>query len=219
MKIATWNVERLKHKNMLDEILAALENVNADILVLTETDRRLVPQYQYCFETTAPVNPHPGFYAPTENRVSIYTRYPCARRYPTYDESTSICVELETEKGSLLVYGTIIGIYGNRNSSFMTDIASQMGDLDRLSKLGKPVCLCGDYNCSFGDNYYFTHAGRSAISTGLARNGLSILTQGRLECIDHIALSNDFVGDASIQIEEWNHDKKLSDHKGISLSF
>ena len=40
MKIATWNVERLKHKRSLNEIISVCEQIQADILVLTETDER-----------------------------------------------------------------------------------------------------------------------------------------------------------------------------------
>ena len=39
MRIATWNVERLKHKNELERITECCIRESADILVLTETDR------------------------------------------------------------------------------------------------------------------------------------------------------------------------------------
>ena len=38
MRIATWNVERLKYKTALAEMKRSIGNVDADILVLTETD-------------------------------------------------------------------------------------------------------------------------------------------------------------------------------------
>ena len=44
MKIATWNVERLKHKKQLDQIQGLCNSIKADILVLTETDKRLHPK-------------------------------------------------------------------------------------------------------------------------------------------------------------------------------
>ena len=219
MRIATWNVERLKHKMALNEILLALDKVNADILVLTETDRRLHPDYRFRHETPLMTEHFPDLYAPTENRVSIYTNYPCVRQHPTYDEHTAICVELETERGNLLVYGTIIGVYGNRHPTFSPELRQQMDDLHQLSKNGTGICFCGDLNCSFVDNFYFTKAGRNAILNGLMDSGLSLLTRDRPECIDHIAITKAFIGDISIQIEEWNFDKKLSDHKGIAVSF
>lgn len=43
MRIATWNIERLKHIAQMDEIYALLDKARADILVLTETDTRICP--------------------------------------------------------------------------------------------------------------------------------------------------------------------------------
>lgn len=94
-----------------------------------------------------------------------------------------------------------------------------MEDIDRLAKLTDGFCFCGDYNCSFADNYYFTKAGRSTILNKLKENNLSLLTKARAECIDHIAITKAFIMDASIQIEEWNYERTLSDHKGIVVTF
>ena len=219
MKIATWNVERLKHIKLLDEILHSIDEVNADILALTETDQRLCPKYRCCYATPRMAICQPDTYVPTENRVSIYTNYPCVRQHSTYDENTALCVELETEKGNLIVYGTIIGVYGNRHQTFLPDLMKQMDDLRHLSKLGVAICFCGDFNCSFADNYYFTAAGRSAILHGLMDCNLSLLTENQPECIDHIALTEGFAGSAEVKIAEWNQAKTLSDHKGIVVSF
>ena len=219
MKIATWNAERLRHKKLLGEMLHSVDEVNADILVLTETDQRLHPKYRFCYETPRMAISQPGIYAPTENRISLYTSYPCVRQHSTYDENTAICVELETEKGNLIVYGTIIGVYGNRHQTFLPDLMRQMDDLRRLTKLGSAVCFCGDFNCSFADNYYFTAAGRAAILNGLKDCNLSLLTADQPECIDHIALTEGFAGSTEVTIAEWNQSKTLSDHKGIAVSF
>ena len=51
MKIATWNVERHRRKKLLNEMLYSIDAINADVLVLTETDRRLHPKYRFCYET------------------------------------------------------------------------------------------------------------------------------------------------------------------------
>jgi endonuclease/exonuclease/phosphatase family metal-dependent hydrolase len=77
--------------------------------------------------------------------------------------------------------------------------------------------VCGDFNCSFADNYYYTKAGRDAIEKSFAQNGLDLLTKNQPECIDHVALSKDFTADSVIKITEWNIDKTLSDHKGIAV--
>lgn len=228
MKIATWNVERLKHRSSLNRILTVIENVQADILVLTETDERIKPNYRYGFYTpklcytTSDYHMRgkykdyavAEFYKPTENCVSIYSNYPCVQQYETYDKYTALCVELETPAGTLMVYGTIIGILGNRDESFKQDLLLQIKDYERLSKAGN-ICISGDFNCSFADNYYFTNFGRNTLSASFFDNDIYLLTENQLECIDHIAISKNFIDNSKINISEWNLDKSLSDHKGI----
>jgi endonuclease/exonuclease/phosphatase family metal-dependent hydrolase len=215
MKIATWNIERLRHKSQLDSIIRNCEETSADILVLTETDSQVNLKYKHCFQTPKLIEIEPTNYKPTENRVSIYTNCDLVRHHQTYDNYTALCVELSTERGNLLVYGTIIGIYGNRHKSFAGDLTQQLADIERLTTDNKSVCVCGDYNCSFADNYYYTKAGRDTIEKSFAQNGLELLTKNQPECIDHVALSKDFTADSVIRITEWNIDKTLSDHKGI----
>ena len=176
-------------------------------------------QYKFCFHTPLLADENSAFYKETENRVSIFTNYPCIRQHATFDAYTSLCVELETERGNLLVYGTIIGIYGNRHPSFQKDLEKQVADLHGLARKGDGLCFSGDYNCSFADNYYFTKAGREILTGSLEKNGLCLLTKAQGECIDHIAVSKRFLAAGSTQVEEWNVDKRLSDHKGILVDF
>lgn len=220
MKIATWNVERLAHKGKLDEIISACERLRADILVLTETDAQVcLPNYKYCIQTPPLAEIGAQYYKPTENRVSVFTNYKCTRLLAAYDKYTAICAELETERGKLLVYGTIIGVYGNRNKEFMQSLPKQAADWERFASGGSALCVCGDYNCSFADNYYFTRESRDIILQSFEQNRISLLTEKRPECIDHIAVSRHFVADKSVKTEEWNCGKTLPDHKGIAVSF
>ncbi len=92
-----------------------------------------------------------------------------------------------------------------------------MEDIKRLSKLADGFCFCGDFNCSFSDNYYFTKDARRIFLAVFEENDIRLLAATQPECIDHIAVSKNFVG--NIVVEEWNTDKVLSDHKGISASF
>lgn len=215
MKIATWNMERLKHITQADEICALLDKTNADILVLTETDTRISPKFKYCFYTLSLAESQSDFYDKTENRVSIYTNYPCVTQMETYDNYTAVCIELETEFGNLIVYGTIMGIFGNREKSFRTDLLKQMEDIRKLAVTDKNICVVGDYNLSFGDSYYYTKFGRMTVDNTFQDCGIKVLTRDRPECIDHIAISELFIRDKRILMDEWNQDKKLSDHKGI----
>lgn len=214
MRIATWNVERLKHKSELSSMLDSCKEARADILVLTETDTQIHPEYRHCYQTPPAKEVIPDLYKDTENRVSIYTDYDIVKKHDTHDEHTAVCVELQTEKGSLIVYGTIMGIFGNREKSYLPDLERQLEDIKRLSALGN-VCVIGDFNSSFSDNYYYTKAGRAMVLDAFSEAGIKILTEKQPECIDHIAISERFCGDADITVSEWNMDRSLSDHKGI----
>jgi len=214
MKIATWNVERLKHYKDRDKMLQEMQKVSADILVLTETDIRLHPDYPQYYQTPLLQESYPEFYRDTENRVSVFTRYKSVRLHETYDRFTAVCVELATDRGNLLVYGTIMGIFGNREKSFKPDLEKQMEDIRRLSADGKNICVVGDYNLSFSDNYYYTNYGRELVLDMFSDCGIRILTRETPECIDHIAVSEKFIGAAKLSVIEWNLDKDLSDHKG-----
>lgn len=215
MIIATWNIERLKHKKDIDKILNACDQIKADILVLTETDKQVQPDYKYCFETPSPYEINPSLYKPTENRVSVFTNYRCIRQYETYDKYTSICIELETEKGNLTVYATIMGIYRNRHPTFKEDLLKQTADFKNIAAGGKNLCIIGDFNCSFADNYYFTTFGRNTLLKSFEENKIRLLTGYKRECIDHIAISQSFIKNSEPQVKEWNENKVLFDHKGI----
>ena len=215
MKIATWNIERLKHKTEIEQINSILAGLKADILVLTETDDKVdLKNYKFCIQTPKLKEVQSDFYLGSESRVTIYTNYEIIRQHETYDKYTSLCVELETELGTVIVYGTIIGIFGNRHKNFKNDLLQQLSDYRKLST-GKNFCLIGDYNISFADNYYFTNEGRNKLIEAFKECKLKLLTVDRTECIDHIAISESFMTNLETEIDEWNLDKKLSDHKGI----
>ena len=216
MRIATWNVERLKHYKELNTMIQEIKKAEADILVLTETDTRLYPDYAYSYQTPLLHDVRPDFYKKTENRVSIFSKYRCVKQHETYDAYTAICVELETDQGNLLVYGTIMGIFGNREATFKADLQKQMEDIQRLSAQHCSLCVIGDFNLSFHDNYCFTRDGRNMVIHTFQDCGIDLLTGCIPECIDHIAITNGFI-DRITTIHEWNVDRTLSDHKGIVI--
>ena len=217
MIIATWNVERLKHRKTLDKMLQVIKRIGAEILVLTETDTRLCPDYPNYYHTPRLHEIRPDYYRNTENRVSVYSAYKCVKQYETYDPYTAICLELETEHGNLLVYGTIMGIFGNREMSFKTDLKKQMEDIRRLSSKNPHLCVIGDYNLSFNDHYCFTREGRELVTHTFQDCGLDLLTGNMPECIDHIAVTKRTI-DHVCGRYQWNMDKTLSDHMGIAIN-
>lgn len=225
MKIATWNIERLKHIKDLERMQSICNALMADIFVFTESDIRMSLNYKKCFCSGSPmgdtftIGDKPIDYSDTERRITIFTNYECIDKHSTFDERTTLCVELETPAGNIIVHGCIIGIVGNRHPSFNVDLDSIVADINRISALGKPMCICGDFNCSFADGYYFTKYARQELQKVFGDNGIKLLTVNRPECIDHIAITERFVMSANVSIEEWNFDKLYSDHKGVAVSF
>ena len=152
MIIATWNVERLKHKRQLGEIVAACADTHADILVLTETDTRVSLPYPYCFNSAPLCEDEGNYYSTTERRISIFTHYECVHRHQTFDEKTALCVELKTEKGNLLAYGTIIGaqkVYAEDENPVQPKNYIQIGEGDTLQFL----CEYYGYDQTYQDTY------------------------------------------------------------------
>ena len=216
MKIATWNIDRLKRKKDLIPIAESIQKIDADILILTEYNKILeLPNYKYQIETLK-ISENQYNYKETERRVSIFSKFPIKQVFKTYDEMTSCCAEIQTNFGNLIVYGTIVGILGYSDKNFKTDLEKQTKDINSLSKLGH-FCYSGDLNTSFSDNYYFTHFGRNTFLECFESNNLKNITENLKENIDHIVLSENFSKNFKYEIVEWNIDKKLSDHKGICL--
>lgn len=136
--------------------------------------------------------------------------------YPTFRNDTSICIELETPFGRLIVYGTVAGIQGNRRKDFMEDLRQQIKDLRRIGLLNKPLCYAEVMNISFSDNY-FTYSGRSLMQATFSELALSVTTLEVPQSIDHIVISDGYLKGKNVTCSTRNHDKKLSDHIGVAI--
>ncbi len=215
MKIATWNLERLNKSTSKNQtIIDCLTKTNADILILTETNELINLGDSYnCFQTSKLEEP---YYKEGERRVCIYSKYDFIKIFKTFRADTSICIKLKTPLGELAVYGTIIGTHGNRSECFIADLDKQIIDFDRISKTNS-ICISGDLNMTFGDNYYYTKEGREKLNALFEKLNLINLTANIPENMDHIVLTKTFVGDIQPKIETWNIDKTLSDHIGVSI--
>jgi len=216
MKIATWNIDRLKDKKKLIPISDQILEINADILILTEANK-LIDLSIYKFQTETQILPiEPFNYKSEERRVTIFSKYPILRTFATYDDLTSCCAEIQTDFGNIMIYGTIVGITGKNDKNFNLDLDNQISDINRLSPLGN-FCFAGDLNISFSDSYYFTKNGRTKFNICFTANKLQNLTESISENVDHIVVSKNFIKDLYIQLSEWNLDKSLSDHKGVCV--
>jgi exonuclease III len=148
MRIATWNLQRLdKRKNQL--ILDKLVDINPDILVLTETNSIIQLDNCTCISTDLlPTDFDDIKYNVGENRVSILTKFKATTRHKTFDSYTTVCTDLETPFGVLTVYGSIIGVFANRQPRFNNDLNGQLADFEKIFPR-RQVCFAGDLNVTF----------------------------------------------------------------------
>ncbi len=216
MKIATWNLERLK-KNKNTVILSILTELDADILILTETDSQINPGEKYASISTQNLfNGYDGIvYKNTENRTTIWTKFKIEKQHKTYDHYTSVCAAIQTPLGLLNIYGTIIGVFGGKGERFQNDMKSQKRDFENLSG---NLCLAGDFNIALSGFAYPSHKARNEIRETFENLNLQCLTSEIIDNVDHIAISKSYLANREMSIEIWNEDKTLSDHIGICLT-
>ena len=217
MKIATWNLEKpTKNGHKTPAILQYLNKLNVDILVLTETNECIDLGNEYEFFHTEKFTGQ--FYKQGDRQVSIFSKYPITRHIPTFRADTSLCVEISTPFGNLIVYGTIIGNFGNRGDQFKLDLIKQLSDFKTIGKANN-FCIIGDLNISFADNFYFTKDGRKKLKNAFELLQMKIITEEIINNIDHIILSNNFLLNHKIKSGFWNETEnkkeRLSDHKGV----
>ncbi|MDX2281423.1 MAG: endonuclease/exonuclease/phosphatase family protein [Saprospiraceae bacterium] len=223
MKIATWNLQRpSKTSKRTEAIFTILKALQADILVLTETNdgMDLGPAYSV-YHSAILGDP---MYKSGERRVSIFSKYPLAdtsRAFETFDAETALCVNFKTPIGELAVYGTIVGVKGNKGAQFKDDLEKQLLDFEAIRKQTSHFCIAGDLNISFSDNYYFTHVGRAKLNAAFEQHQMNNCTANLRHNIDHIVLSEKFVGDRTVVVSYWNETEnnpnRLSDHKGVMV--
>ena len=216
MRIATWNLQRLDKRKDQD-ILEKLVKLDADILVLTETNSRIQLKGYNCISTTSlPAHFNGCFYKDGENRTSILTKYNVKTKHQTYDSFTSVCVDIDTPLGLLTVYGTIIGVFGNRQPRFDNDLNGQIGDFKKLIT-NQHACIAGDFNITFAGQAWPSAKARQTLSESFLKHKMINTTAAILGTVDHIVISDSFLEDMDCRFETWNQDKGLSDHVGHLL--
>jgi endonuclease/exonuclease/phosphatase family metal-dependent hydrolase len=230
LKVATWNLGRptLASKAKNDSILKTLRDVDADILVLTETNACIDLSDRYTsFSTTCLFQSlaiGKEQYKPGENRVTIWSKLAGRRRVDVCNSHSAVCAQIMTDFGELNVYGTVIGIYGKgrgktepplSRTDFETTLDIQLGDWERLAELGS-ICVAGDFNLSFSDSYYVTRQHRQRVLECFERLDMTVPTKDLRHNIDHIALSKGFLGSVHCEPRAWP--KSVSDHQRVCLT-
>ncbi|AZB32122.1 endonuclease/exonuclease/phosphatase family protein [Chryseobacterium balustinum] len=217
MKIATWNLQRLdKRTNNL--ILEKLVEIDADILILTETNTAIQLDNYNCISTELLPTDFDGIkYKGGEIRVSILTKYNIAARHDTFDKFTTVCTDLETPFGLLTIYGSIIGVFGNRQPRFDSDLNGQLSDFEILFP-NRQICFAGDLNTTFSGRPWPSKKAREILIDAFDRFELINTTADIVDTVDHIVLSDELLINKKLEIEIWNTQKKLSDHVGHMIT-
>jgi len=213
MKIATWNLQRPTiNGKKTPAIVEALKEINADIFVLTETNAFIEIGNEYYIRHSE--KDKLEYFRQGEIRVSIFSKYPIIKEFETFRADTSLCVSVDTLKGALIIYGTVIGNRGNKGYNFKEDLEAQLLDFNRIS-IDKNFCVAGDFNISFSDSYYTIKKSREKIEKTFEDLDMEILTLDLPENIDHIVLQKSFKKASQLKMGSWNETKSLSDHKGV----
>ncbi|GHT85315.1 hypothetical protein FACS1894137_09440 [Spirochaetia bacterium] len=205
MRIASWNIERPRidkgpDKNLF--IIELIKEINPDILFLTETNSIIYFSSDYFKLQTIslPEDYEHCTYHDGENRVTIFSKYKFIDiSFDTYDPYTSVCGEVVTPFGKLVLYGSIIGSFGpvgpENMEYFKRDLVGQQKDISQISKKGK-LCYSGDFNMLFSSDWYRDGYPKEAVrdmNCFFEETHLVNKTGQNKDSAIHIVLSEDFV--------------------------
>lgn len=238
LRIATWNVERpkLSQATRRARLLKAMQTMQADIWVLTETHTTLSPGSEFTAVTSEGVD-RPS--EPGEAWVAIWSRLPMQLVTQPSDSGRAIAVRITPpDAKALIVYGTVLpwlgsarqGIPAAGGAAFSAALTAQLSDWISLQR-DNPDCdfiLAGDLNQDLGTTHYYgSRKNRTLLQSALLTANLQCLTAAALDpvpkhalshaSIDHICTSKGLtaVGSAVSWPMSSKPQKNLSDHFGV----
>lgn len=217
MKLATWNIQRFLPLKQT-EILKSIQEKNADILVLTETFNSIeFDGYKTIHSKPLPKNIDDQEYRKGEIRTSIYSKFPIIESFETYNDYTSVCADIDTPKGIFTVYASIIGIMGNKQPHFNSDLSGQVEDFEKIFSGKENIIVMGDLNTTFSGRAYPSHIARNTLNLVFEKFNLINLTKNIDNNVDHIIISKKIAPLHLTKPVIWNSKKILSDHIGICV--
>lgn len=238
LRIATWNIDHASNsKRPVQRQVEAIMRVAPDILILTETCEQVnLSSYGYSV----------AYAQPNEYRkycAAIWSKCPIVCLHKTCDPVGTVCAQISSHLGDVLIYGTIITYHGDKgpdnNSAAWVEhykaIEMQGDDWTRLrTQTSLPLILAGDFNQTRdgSSRTYGTAHGRELLTDQLARSRLVCLTtenfgeNGKLKAdprkgwarnnIDHICVADNVFKISEVGV--WDHFLEdglyLSDHNG-----
>ena len=232
-RIANWNLERprfgtLKTKLAIDKIY----QVNADIIVLTETSKAVDLSEIYPFHISTLSYER----TPEEHWVTIWSKWEIVKKTVTFDNYRTVSGIIKSPFGNISIFGTIIpyhnagvsGVrYGNLNYTTWEyhekDLYAQSQNWKLLIEAEKlPLFVIGDFNQSrFNNQGYGTAKIRQILTDLLNELDLNCVTEVDFSekyltedpikekirnNIDHICISNELKNRMSnYEVGAWNH--------------
>ena len=234
MRIARWNVAYGRGKTANRRRLSRMQEINADIWILTETHDDLSPgdEFRAVRSQQRPHGHGDGRVNERSRWVTIWSRKILRTELlDVKDPERSVACVIETDQGAMWIFGTVLPWYGDaRGVSVKEEVELQCLDWNDLNhKVGNLGCVAGDFNVNLdGPHYYGSRESKAAVKNALEASGLVALTDySRTEearpdfgLIDHIAVSSE-IADESIRPLIWekrnDHNELLSDHLGVSV--
>lgn len=216
MKILSWNIKRPKiGEKRSEEIKKIINYFDADLIFLTETNSAINFLNFNKIETKEFPKLYNGIeFNSGENKTTIFSKYKIKKIIKTYDEFSSVCAEIESELGNIIIYGSIIGFTGGRNEFFEKDFVQQKIDLKNLNKESN-LCFSGDLNISFSGYPYPSKKVQNEMLKFCESLNLEILTKDIQNSAIHIILSKEFLENKSVNISEKQIENRISDHNLI----
>ena len=241
MKLANWNVAKPVAPGRRELMLKHIEQVRAEVLVLTETHDGFNPGYKHHCSSTAGLDAE-GDEENSEHRwVAIWSNHEL-NQIPTKDQKRSVAARVVPSTGDpFIVFGTVLPRTGSSwreypsagGIAYREALAVQLADWEGLRRdfPSEELFVMGDFNQTLTDlEYYGTKTNRIQLESALNRAGLVALTAEENDpiardsnpcaCIDHICMQADSRW-RLVHTERWPDEckppKSLSDHFGVAV--
>lgn len=231
-RIGTWNLDRtgISNKHRIEPQIDLLSRHNADVWVLTEAhESNSIEGYNSLASIC-----DPNYHQLGESCVAIRSRLPM-RTIPEFTSDYSVCCELQSPFGPMIVNGTIItyaddgvreGI-AKKWELHRKAVQQQVAEWKKLHELYPKhmLCVAGDFNMNLdGRRWYGVKDAREAVLSGLNAAGMYCATRADLQgpqyelsrsTVSHICLSSNISTDDSLVVWEGGD---LSDHNGLLVT-
>ncbi len=230
MIIGTWNVAYGRGPVVNPRRLDVIRGFGADAWVLTETHESLCLRDEYVpfSSMTRPARPQKVDERSHWVTIWVNKKHTATERIGDQRVRSAACM-VEIDGHSVLVYGTVLPWYGDKEShDYEAELAAQQNDWTNLrGDESTLLCVAGDFNMTLGEcSYpYGKKTNRAALLESMKTSDLEVLSnfertkvsQPEVGVIDHIAVSKSMANliKGPCVIPKKNDAGPVSDHTGV----